>query len=55
MRVKETSAPRKHLEKREDDIVPLLKEVVVKGKQLSLDARQVADLLESLWKEKKNG
>lgn len=55
MRVLKSSIPKNNLEKRNEDIVPLLKEVVIKSKQLSLDQKNVIDLLNGLWKEKKNG
>jgi GntR family transcriptional regulator len=49
------SVSKKNLQKREEDIVPLLKEVVTKANQLALDKDKVAQLLESLWREQKNG
>ena len=55
MMVGGSSMPKKHLQKREDDIVPLLKEVVVKAQQLSLQKEKVTELLEDLWREQKNG
>ena len=55
MMVGGSPAPKKHLQKREDDIVPLLKEVVVKAQQLSLQKEKVTELLEDLWREQKNG
>lgn len=55
MRVQKSSIPKNNLEKRNEDIVPLLKEVVTKSKQLSLDPEKVMKLLDGLWKEKKNG
>ena len=55
MMVGGSSMPKKHLQKREDDIVPLLKEVVVKAQQLSLQKEKVIELLEDLWREQKNG
>jgi len=55
MKVHKTSVSKKDLEKREDQMVPLLKEVVTKARQLSLSKEKMAALLESLWKENKNG
>jgi GntR family transcriptional regulator len=55
MKVHESSAPQKHVENREEDILPLLKQVISKTEQLSLPPKQVMNLLEDLWKERKNG
>lgn len=43
--------PKKNLQKREEHMMPLLKEVVTKAQQLSLDKEKVMKALESLWKE----
>ena len=55
MVVRESTISKKHLQKREDTIVPLLKEVVTKAQQLSLEQEKVIKVLESLWKEQKDG
>lgn len=55
MMVRESSIPKKNLQKREDALVPLLKEVVTKAQQLSLQQEKVAELLKALWKETRNG
>ncbi len=55
MKVGKSSIPQKNLEKRGKDIVPLLREVVVKTHQLSLEPKKVMEKLNGLWKEKKNG
>ena len=55
MVVQETSHPKKHLQKREDSIVPLLREVVTKAQQLSLEQEKITKMLESVWKERSNG
>ena len=55
MMVRESSVSKKNLQKREENIVPLLKEVVTKAQQLSLEEKKVIGVLESLWKEQKNG
>ena len=55
MMVGGTTVSKKHLQTRERNIVPLLKEVVAKSKQLSLEQQKVSELLESLWREEKNG
>lgn len=55
MMVRESSIPKKNLQKREENIVPLLKEVVTKAQQLSLEEEKVIRALEALWKEQKNG
>ena len=55
MRIRESVVAKKHLQKREDNIVPLLREVVTKAQQLSLEHEKVAAIFESLWKEKQNG
>ena len=51
MMIRESVIPKKNLQKREDQIVPLLKEVVTKAKQLSLEQENVLRIFESLWKE----
>lgn len=55
MVVQETSHPKKHLQKREDSIVPLLREVVTKAQQLSLEQEKITKMLDSVWKERSNG
>ncbi|MBP9854515.1 MAG: GntR family transcriptional regulator [Candidatus Omnitrophica bacterium] len=55
MMVGESSISKKNLQKREDSIVPLLKEVVTKAQQLSLEKEKVIKTFESVWKEQKNG
>ena len=51
MKVKKPEMAKRNLEKREDAIIPLLKEVVTKTKQLSLNPKKVTELLKSLWEE----
>ncbi|MFC1704280.1 GntR family transcriptional regulator [Candidatus Omnitrophota bacterium] len=51
MKVGESSISQKNLEKREVAIIPLLKEVVVKAYQLSLEPKKVIELINDLWKE----
>ncbi len=55
MMVRPSAISKKSLQKREDDIVPILKEVVTKAEQLSLEKEKVIKLFESLWKETKDG
>ena len=55
MKVRESGTSQKHLENREENILPLLKQVITKTEQLSLQPKQVVDLLEDLWKERKHG
>ena len=55
MVVRESVIPKRSLQKREENIVPLLKEVVMKAQQLSLEEEKVIRVLESLWKEQRNG
>lgn len=52
MKVKQTNVAMKDMEKRKEDIVPLLKEVIVKAHQLSLQPKKVVEMLNDLWKEK---
>ena|SRR3989338_3266877 len=54
MMVRESAISKKNLHKREENIVPLLKEVVTKAKQLSLEQDKVIKALESVWKEQKD-
>ena len=55
MKVRESGTSQKHLENREENILPLLKQVITKTEQLSLQPKQVVGLLEDLWKERKHG
>ena len=55
MVVRASSISKKNLQQREDNIVPLLKEVITKAKQLSLEQEKVIRVFEDLWKEKNNG
>ena len=55
MVVRASSISKKNVQRREDDMIPLLKEVVTKAQQLSLNQEKVMNALESLWKEQKNG
>jgi len=55
MVVRDSAIPKKNLQKREESIVPLLREVVTKAQQLSLGPEKVIKALESLWKEQKDG
>ena len=55
MRVQKSAIPKKDLGRRTEDIIPLLKEVVTKTNQLSLEPKKIIELLEGLWKEQRNG
>lgn len=55
MKVKPYSISKNNLEKRKEEMVPLLKEVITKAHQLSLESKKVMDMLADLWKENKNG
>ncbi len=55
MVVRASAVHKKDLQKKEDSIVPLLKEVVIKAKQLSIEQQKISELLQSLWKEDKHG
>lgn len=55
MMVRESPIPKKNLQKREDNILPLLKEVVTKAQQLSLNEETIIKTLAALWKEQSNG
>jgi len=46
---------RKDTQKREEEIIPLLKEVIIRARQLSLDHPKVTALMDSLWRQEKNG
>jgi len=50
MKIREGSASGDDLTKREDQMVPLLKEVVVKASQLSLGPEKVTRMLGNIWK-----
>ena len=52
MIVDQILSTKKDLVNREDNILLLLNEVVIKGKQLSLKPKRVIELLKSLWEEK---
>ena len=54
MVVRESSHPKKNLQKHEDTILPLLKEVVIRAKQLSLESDKVGQMLQSVWKEQRH-
>ncbi len=55
MKVLKSSFPQKNLDKRKEEIVPLLKEVITKAHQLSLQPKKVIEIFNDLWKENKNG
>lgn len=55
MVVRASAVHKKDLQKKEDSIVPLLKEVVIKAKQLSIEQQKISELLQSLWREDKHG
>ena len=55
MVVRESAIPKRNLQKREESIIPLLKEVVTKAQQLSLEQEKVIKVFDSLWKEQING
>lgn len=54
MMVQESPISKKNLQKREEHLIPLLKEVVTRAHQLSLEEEKVIRTLESIWKEHKN-
>ena len=54
MRVGESNLPKQNLKKKEEELIPLLKQAVLKGRQLSLDQKRFLELIESLWKESKD-
>lgn len=51
MRVIQQSESREDVRERKEEIEPLLKEVINKAKQLSLDEKNMIDVLKKLWKE----
>ena len=53
MRVQESSVSKKHLKTQEENIIPILKELIARSIQLSLEPKRIVELLESLWKEEK--
>lgn len=55
MKVQKSSIPKSNLEKRKESMIPLLREVVTKTHQLSLEPKKVIAILNGLWKENKNG
>lgn len=54
MRIKESGLSKKHLANSEEIMAPILKEVIIKSQQLSLNRKKVVKMLESLWKEQTN-
>ena len=55
MRIGTSNVSKKNLEQREDQIIPILNEVVTKAQQLSLSPKRVIEILQEEWKERKNG
>jgi GntR family transcriptional regulator len=51
MRIKATRQSNKHLKHKEDSLKPLLKEVISRAQQLSLDRKKVTALFHTLWEE----
>ena len=51
MKVRATKVSEEDLTQREGQMVPLLKEVIIKASQLSLRPRKVLEMLKDLWKE----
>lgn len=51
MKISRVKESKRHLAQRESDMIPLLREVVIKGRQLSLSQDKILELLRSLWKE----
>ncbi len=51
MVVKKISAAKKDLRRRTEELIPLLREVVNKSKQLSLDPKDIFESFKNLWKE----
>ena len=55
MKIRGTAASQEDLSQRQGQMIPLLKEVIVKASQLSLRPAKVMKMLEDLWnKEAKN-
>ena len=54
MKVRESDLPGESLEQKENEIMPLLNEVVTKSRQLSLRPNRVIEMLKSVLKEKGN-
>lgn len=54
MKVHHVVDSKQNLRNRKDEIVPILKEVIIKAKQLSLDSVKVKELLDRIWKENKD-
>ena len=55
MRVGASGRPKKNLESREEQLVPVLEEVITKSRQLSLGVEHVVELMKGLWRRKRNG
>ncbi len=54
MRVKGKTIPQKDLKQREEALIPLLKEVIMRACQLSVQPEKVILLMEHLWKEQRH-
>lgn len=54
MKVIKSKVPAKSLGKREDQLTPILKEVVIKAKQLALSPKKVIELFQNIWEEQKD-
>lgn len=51
MKVRKSNLPKENLSNREEELTPILKEVVVKAKQLALGPKKVIEIFENIWKE----
>jgi GntR family transcriptional regulator len=51
MQVAKTKIPESDLSKKEAEMAPIIKEVISKAKQVSLDENHLIRLLKNLWKE----
>jgi len=54
MKVKQSKIPKKDLSNREEELIPLLREVMVKAKQLALGPKKVIEIFENIYKEQKD-
>jgi hypothetical protein len=51
MRIRRVAGSKQDFSERRRDILPLLREVAGKARQLSLDKKNVIELFEKLWEE----
>jgi GntR family transcriptional regulator len=54
MKIQGKKEARQNHQRREEDMAPLLREVIIKAQQLSLDPVKVVGLLESLWEDERH-